>query len=183
MGAASIVHEWFTTTKIANERKNAHDAKALLYAFYLVGLFALAFEAAAGGVAGTQAFGESLYEGAAFFLALLFLVLTTGSLGLWWKYSHANCRPLIWSVLLALPFLGVRYFYQLASAFANTIDLSLLFGKLVYRVCFQILPQAIVLVLLIVGAVMGRHVNDDAKYGAHVELAGEGDDEAHAGKR
>lgn len=181
VGTAAVLHEWFTTTRVANVEKNQATAQWLLNAFHLIGIFALG-QILAGeillGQGGAPSFARPLLQSGAFLLSVLFLTLCFATFGLWWHHSKGSSSSLIWSVLLALPFLGLRYVYEVVTAWDDAPDLNQIFGSLTYRAALQVVPQTVALLILIVGAVMARNVNEGTRLGQHEPI---GEPLDHAG--
>ncbi|KAI5364258.1 hypothetical protein Slin14017_G062220 [Septoria linicola] len=170
VGTAGVLHEWFTTTRVANIDTNAPTAQSLLHAFHLIAVFSFGLILGGNvleGMDGAPPYTRTLLQAGAFLLSVLFLALCVAAVGLWWHHSKDSCLPLIWSVLLALPFLGLRYVYELVTAFDDNADINQNYGKLVYRVVLQVIPQAIVLLLLIAGGVLARNLNAETRLEQH----------------
>ncbi|KAM3414416.1 hypothetical protein BST61_g11054 [Cercospora zeina] len=170
VGTAAVLHEWFTTTRVAHVEKNAVTAQWLLNAFHLIGIFALG-QILGGeillGQGGAPPYARPLLQSGAFLLSVLFLCLCFATFVLWWRHSQGSSSPLIWSVLIALPFVGLRYVYEVVTAWDAAPELDQIFGSLTYRAALQVVPQTIALLILIVGAVLARNVNEDMRLGHH----------------
>ncbi|RDW70444.1 hypothetical protein BP5796_08841 [Coleophoma crateriformis] len=78
--------------------------------------------------------------------------------GLSWRITNRGNGPhkLLIAIAIALPFLGVRVFYSLVSAFDH--DINAYTGPITYRVCLAILMEFVMVVVFAVFGVMSRNL-------------------------
>jgi hypothetical protein len=166
MGTAAVLSEWFGTTSHAGHGKNDLTSKFLARSFHFVATFALLFTAAGGATYGFG-FATTLQQASALLLAVLYLTLTPCAIILWWHHSKGSSLPLIWSVLGSIPWLGIRYIYQVVGAATSKPEFNPIFGRMSYRIGLVTFPEALVLLTLIIGAIMARNINQDMRFGRH----------------
>ena len=165
MGTAGVVAEWASTTTLAKRPNFYGRSKTITRCFHAAAALSIALLASGGSVAYQgKSWGIEIMRVGAILLLLVYFALVGffGFLG--YSHSGCGCKPLLWSILIALPILAVPYFYKVVTVIDwKDKELSLTTGKIIYRVLCSALPNATVILTFIIGGMLSRNINTDAK--------------------
>lgn len=167
IGTAGILHQWFGTTRFSRNSYPGLSKKVQIISivFHVGATMSIALIAAGGSLAAQSdppSYALTLLRVGVIVLFAMFLILCGVTVWLSFKYMRDSSKALIWAVIISLPALAVRYIYELFSSFSSNLDFNPIYGKLVFRIVLEVVPQAFVLLVLIVGAIV--HTEDEIKH-------------------
>ncbi|KAF7195057.1 hypothetical protein HII31_03525, partial [Pseudocercospora fuligena] len=167
IGTAGILHQWFGTTRFFRNSYPGLSKRVQIISivFHVGATMSIALIAAGGSMAAQSdppSYALTLLRIGAIVLFAMFLILCGMTVWLSFKYMRDSSKALIWAVIISLPALAVRYVYELFSSFSSNLDFNPIYGRLVFRVVLEVVPQAFVLLVLIVGAIV--HTEDEIKH-------------------
>ncbi|EME80945.1 uncharacterized protein MYCFIDRAFT_78632 [Pseudocercospora fijiensis CIRAD86] len=167
IGTAGILHQWFATIRFFRSSQSGLSKRTQVVGivFHVGATIAVALIAAGASLAAQNsppAYAPTLLRIGAIVLFAMFLVLCGITVWLPFLYMRDSSKALIWAVIISLPALAVRYVCELFSSFSSSLDFNPIYGKIVFRVVLEVIPQLFVLLVLIVGAIV--HVEDEIKH-------------------
>lgn len=157
LGLAGVVHEWTKVAGMFSTKGAKKYAMAAILGYHVLVVGAIAIYA----IGASDAFqqppksgGEGMFKAGIVLLLMLFLALC-GVFGYFaLKFGTKASRPLFWSITLSLLLLALRILYQVAATFSTNPALSPVDGDIAYKVVFQFLPGALILLAMVTGGVM-----------------------------